>query len=75
MVICKNPRDKNQFTNLTKQVMPRKYTFLLRVFEDATKLPKSYLLLDMGLETDDKLRIRARIFNDANYPQVVEIPT
>ena len=55
--------------------MPRKYTFLLRAFEDATKLPKSYLLLDMRLETDDKLRICARISNDANYPQVVEIPT
>ena len=55
--------------------MSRKYTFLLRASEDATKLPKSYLLLDMRLETDDKLRICARISNDANYPQVVQIPT
>ena len=75
MVIFKNPRDKTQFTNLAKQFMPRKYKFLLWVFEDATKLPRSYLLLDMRSETDDKLRVRAKIFNDVNYPQVVYIPT
>ena len=28
MVIFKNPRDKTQFTNFTKQFMPRKYKFL-----------------------------------------------
>ena len=41
--------------------MPEKYKFLLRGFEDATKLPRPYLLLDMRLETDDKLCVRARI--------------
>ena len=75
MVIFKNPRDKTQFTNLVKQFMPRKYMFLLRVFEDATKLLRSYFLLDMRPETDDKFRICARILNDVNYPQVVYIPT
>ena len=44
MVIFKNPRDKTQFTNLVKQFVPRKYMFLLRVFEDATKLLRSYFL-------------------------------
>ena len=75
MVIFKNPRDKTQFTNLAKQFMPRKYKFLLWAFEDATKLPRSYLLLDMRPETDDKLRVRARIFNGVSYAQVVYIPT
>ena len=41
--------------------MPEKYKFLLWGFEDATKLPRPYLLLDMRLETDDKLCVRARI--------------
>ena len=74
MVIFKNPRDKTQFTNLVKQFVPRKYMFLLRVFEDATKLLRSDFLRDMRPETDDKFRIRARILNDVNYPQVVYIP-
>ena len=73
MVIFKNPRDKTQFTNLARQFMPRKYKFLLWAFEDATKLPRSYLLFDMRPETDDRYRVRARIFNDKNQPQVVYI--
>ena len=75
MVIFKNPRDKTQFTNLAKPFMPREYKFLLWAFEDATKLPRSYLLLDMRPETDNKLRVRARIFNDVSYSQVVYVLT
>ena len=66
MVIFKNMIEFCQF-------MPGKYKFLLLAFKDATKLPKPYLLLDMRLETDDKLCVCARIFNDVNYPQVVYI--
>ena len=75
MVIFKNPRGKTQLRNLAKQFMPRKYTFLLWAFEDATKLPRSYLLMDMRPETDNKLRVCARTFNDVSYPQVVYIST
>ena len=64
MVIFKNPRDKTQFTNLVKQFMPRKYIFLLWALEDATKLPRSYLLLNMRPETYNKLQFRAEIFSD-----------
>ena len=67
-VIFKNSRDKTQFTNLAKQFMLKKYEFLLWAFKDATKLPRSYLLLDMRPETDDKLWVFARIFNDVSYP-------
>ena len=75
MVIFKSPRDKTQFTNLVKQFMPREYRILLRAFEDATRLPRSYLLLNMRPETDDKFRVRARILNDVYYPQVAYFPT
>ena len=70
VVIFQNPRGKTHFTNLAKQFMPRKYKFLLWGFEDATKLPRSYLLLDMRPETDNKLRVRARIFKDVSYPNI-----
>ena len=74
MVIFKNPRDKTQFTNLARQFMPRKYKFLLWVFEGTTKLARSYLLLDMRSETDNRYRVCARIFHDKKQPQVVYIP-
>ena len=64
MVIFKNPRDKTQITNLVKQFMPRKYIFLLWALEDATKLPRSYVLLNMRPETYNKLQFRAEIFSD-----------
>ena len=61
MTIFKNVRDKSQFSNLAKQFMPNDVKFLKWVFEDATKLPHSYLFLDLKPETDDKLRIRSNI--------------
>ena len=67
MVIFKKPRDKTEFTNLARQFMPRKYKCLLWVFEDSTKLPRFYLLLDMRPERDDRYRVCARIFNDVNH--------
>ena len=52
MVVFKNPQDKTQLMNWARQFMTRKYTFLLWVFEDATKIPRSYpLLRDMRPET------------------------
>ena len=50
--------------------MPEKYKFLLWGFEDATKLPRPYLLLDMRLETDDKLCVRARINKNHEWKKV-----
>ena len=64
MVISKNPQDKTQFTNLARQFMPRKYKFLLWAFEDATKLPRSYLLPKMRPDTDDRNWVCTRILRD-----------
>ena len=47
MVIYKNPKYKNQFPDLVKKIMPRKHKFLLMVFEEAAKLPRYYLQLDL----------------------------
>ena len=68
MVIFKNPRDKSQFSNLARQVMPRNRTFLENAFEDAVKNPFGYLFLDLKPSTDDKFRIRTRVLphNDSN---------
>ena len=70
MVVFKNVRDKSQFTNLAKQFMPNHVKFMKWVFEDATKLPHSYLFLDMKPDADEKLRIRTNILPDEK-PQFV----
>ena len=64
MIIFKNVRDKSQFTNLAKQFMPNDVKFLKWAFEDATRVPHSYLFLDMKPDTDEKLRIRSNILSN-----------
>ena len=70
MVIFKNIRDKSQFTNLEKQFMPNHVNFMKCVFQDATRLPHSYLFLDMKPETEEELRIKTNILPD-EAPQYV----
>ena len=70
MVIFKNVRDKSQFTNLAKQFMPNHVNFMKWVFQDATRLPHSYLFLDMKPETEEELRIKTNILPD-EAPQYV----
>ena len=70
MVIFKNVRDKSQFTNLAKQFMPNHVNFMKWAFQDATRLPHSYLFLDMKPETEEELRIRTNILPDET-PQYV----
>ena len=72
MIIFKNVRDKSQFTNLAKQFMPNDVKFLKWAFEDATRVPHSYLFLDMKPDTDEKLRIRSNILSN-QLPKFVYI--
>ena len=61
IVIFKNPRDKSQFSHLARQLMPDNSRFMQWAFTDATKLPHSYLFLDLKPETDDRYRVRTNI--------------
>lgn len=58
----KNPRDKMQITYLSKQMFPQNSNFLVKAYEDATKDPYTYLLVDLTQRTDDHLRVRTKIF-------------
>ena len=71
MVIFKTARDQTQFTNLARQLMPANIKFLMSAYKDATKLPHSYLMLDLKAATNDKHRIRTNILE---APQYVYIP-
>ena len=63
IVLMKNARDAGQIRYLARQVYPTKSNFLVKVYEDATKDPYSYLLLDFKNTTPDDLRLRSGILS------------
>ena len=62
IVLFKNPRDAGQVALLARQMYPGKSKFVVEAYEDATKEPYGYLLIDLRPETDDRYRIRTKIF-------------
>lgn len=62
IVLMKNTRDKAQIRHLASQAFPGATSYLIQSFEDATKEPFSYLLLDFKPETSEQIRVRANIF-------------
>jgi hypothetical protein len=60
IVMFKNPRDASQVAMLARQLYPAK----VEAYEDATKEPHGYLLIDLRPDTDDRYRIRTEIFPD-----------
>ena len=73
IVLFKNPRDAGQVAVLARQMYPGKSKFVVEAFEDATKEPYGYLLIDLRPETDDRYRIRTKIFPDDDI-QYVYVP-
>lgn len=62
-IVCfKNPRDKAQIRHLAQQVFPENPKFIQDAYNDATKSPHGYLLLDMKQTTPDEIRFRTLIF-------------
>lgn len=64
IVLFKNPRDVGQVATLARQMYPGKSNFLIESYQDATKEPRGYLLIDLKQETDEQFRIRTKIFPD-----------
>lgn len=62
-VLMKNPRDRAQILYLARQIYPRKEDYVLASFEDATREPYGYLLVDLNSTTPDHLRLRTNIFD------------
>ena len=61
IVLMKNTRDKAQISHLARQMYPGRSRFLVSAYEDATKDPYSYLLLDFKGTTPEKIRVRTGI--------------
>lgn len=70
MVLLKNPRDRSQIGKLADQLMPTNRRFLVNVYEDATKMPHSHLILDFRQDTPEELRFCALTQTEVSHAYV-----
>jgi len=62
IIILNNPRDRQQFSYLARQMFPGKSKFLLECLEDAVETRHyGYLFLDFTQTTPDKYRVQTNI--------------
>ena len=64
MAIFKNPRDRAQFSFLSRQMFPGDTKYLNECFTDATSEPNGYLFLDFKQNTPENLRVRTKILEN-----------
>lgn len=62
MVIFRNRRDVGQIQALARQTHAGRSKVLLESFEDATKEPYSYLVVDCSPQCPESLRLRSKVF-------------
>ena len=62
IVAFKNPRDTNQISALARQIYPKHFKSVIEAFADTTSLPYGFLLFDFKQSTDEKHRLRSKIF-------------
>jgi len=81
IILTKNPRDKSQIGHLARQLYPENTKFLHDAYNDATLAKYGYLVIDMKLETPQKLRVRTRLTREetpeyikGGYAPIVYIP-
>ena len=63
-IVFRNLRDVSQINSLGRQMFPGKPAILQQAYEDATKMPYGYLVIDNSPNSDVKYRLRTRIFPD-----------
>ena len=61
MILFRNPRDQQQIQILSKQMLPQNSNFLIESFDDATKKPHGYLLIDLKQTTEERNRLQSGI--------------
>ena len=64
VTVLKNPRENQQFRNLARQISPANYKYIIDAYAECTKLPHSYICLDLQQQTPDFLRVRSNITPD-----------
>ncbi len=73
IILMKSVGDKLTVQTLARQLYPGCSQFFLKAYSDATKLPYTYLLIDLSMHTPDQLRLRTNILPD-QWPMVAYVP-
>jgi len=63
LILMKNPRQRREVITLASQIRPYKSSYIVQSYEDATKSPHSYFVLDFEQGQSDVARCRANIFS------------
>ena len=61
IIVFKHPIDLLGISTLACQMYPNNTNFLVQSFQDATKKPNGYLLLDLHQHTPENMRLRTNI--------------
>lgn len=64
IIILKGARITQQVTILSRQIFPNKSKEVTEIFKAATAKPFGYLLFDLHPQSNDKYRLRTRIFKE-----------
>lgn len=65
IAILNSPRDRQQFNFLARQIYPNNPKELVRIYNEITEKPYSYLFIDLTQTTHNLFRFRTDIFNPA----------
>ena len=66
IVLFKSPRDKQQISVLARQINPGHVQEFMKSYEEATKRPHGYLMLDLKPTTDDQHRLKSNVLSEEN---------
>ena len=61
LILFKNPRDTGQIKTLARQMFPRHPKYLTEAYDDATREPFGYLIVDLKPQTQDDRRLSSKI--------------
>ena len=73
IVVFKNPRDQLGVRNVLLQAFPGTWQLALQVFQQATKEPYQYLLLDLHPASKDDQRLVTHILKDEGQTVTYEL--
>jgi hypothetical protein len=62
LIVFKNVRDSSQLLTLGRQLFPGKSGILVDSYRDVMKDPYAYLVIDIAPHSEDKYRLRTRVF-------------
>ena len=74
LLLSKSPRDNSKVIYLAKQISPYNINWVVQAFQDATKLPYTYIFFSFKQACPEKLRLRTNIFPDEMPMKIYTAP-